>query len=254
MATLNFGPAHFIFASFASAFLLKVSHVVCKCHTCSHYNTPQLLRPDFAGIVGPAHKDHILSLVGRLIKVFASNNVAVDDRHTPKLYSRFLASLVARYSTPSEESHRAIPKIESSPVDTPMTSLPTLSMSSNQRPGQITQATQVAPMGSNQYGQTLTLSPTHYGDTYSSSSAGGTVTQYNMEQSMPEVPSEDLLASMQAINNPVWWEHVMMPGFTWPDSVANPSGSGDQSQQQHSVDPYNFVPHNSLMQHDQRMS
>ena len=215
----------------------------------------QLLRPDFAGIVAPSHKHRILSLVGRLIKLFGSSDIAVDDRHTPKLYSRFLAGLVTRYSSPQEEPQtRAVPKIESSPMDTAMPSLPDLSMSSRQLSRHVTQPADVAHMGGNQYGQTQTL-PTHYAEVYSSSSASGTITQFNMEESMPEVPSEDLLASMQAINNPMWWEHVMMPGFTWPDSGANTStsnmGSGDQ--QQHPVDPYAFVPHDPLMQHEQRM-
>jgi hypothetical protein len=64
---MRFAPdGHFVFTSFAAAFLLK------------------LLRPSFAGIVGRKHREEILSLVKKLVKLFASPEVAVDDRHTQK--------------------------------------------------------------------------------------------------------------------------------------------------------------------------
>ncbi|GJJ14429.1 hypothetical protein Clacol_008693 [Clathrus columnatus] len=79
---LRFAPdGHFIFVSFAAAFLLK------------------LLRPDFSRIVNRSHKDQVLTLVRKLIRTLGSPEIAVDDKHTPKLYSRFLAGLVSRHST-----------------------------------------------------------------------------------------------------------------------------------------------------------
>jgi len=38
----------------------------------------------------------IFDLIGRLIQTFSSPEIAIDDRHTPKLYARFLAGLLAR--------------------------------------------------------------------------------------------------------------------------------------------------------------
>ncbi|KAL1663029.1 hypothetical protein EV121DRAFT_263811 [Schizophyllum commune] len=32
------------------------------------------------------------------------------------------------------------------------------------------------------------------------------------------VPDEDMLATMQALKNPAWWEGMLMPGFSWPES------------------------------------
>lgn len=220
----------------------------------------QLLRPDFAEIVAPKHKEHILQLVRRLIDLFGSSDIAVDDRHTPKLYSRFLDGLVARYSKPQEEAQpRTVPKLEGSPGDAPMSSLPELTMPLSQHSGHITHPPQIQHMGDTQFGQTI--SPTRYDNNIytSSNGSGNTVTPYNVEGNIPEVHSEDLLASMQAINNPMWWEHVMMPGFTWPDSVANPSGTstmgpGDRNQQHQNVDPYSFMPHDTLMQHEHSMN
>jgi hypothetical protein len=206
----------------------------------------QLLRPDFEGIMAPSHEQHILTLVGRFIKVIGSDEIAVDDRHTPKLYSRFLDGLLARHTTQTvdKQQHRAVPKIENSPPEAAMTSLPDLSM----------QTAQFARV-TEPFNQPVTLSPSTLDDIYSQSNTGGnTITQYGMEDT---IPNEDLLASMQAINNPVWWEHVMMPGFTWPDSApvsgqAPPSlpgmGPGDQT---HQVDPFAYAPHDPLMQHQQ---
>ncbi|KAF8579154.1 hypothetical protein K439DRAFT_1360225 [Ramaria rubella] len=236
---MRFAPdGHFIFSSFASAFLLK------------------LLRPDFAGIVAQSHRDHILALVGRFIKMLGSSDIAVDDRHTPKLYSRFLAGLVARYSPQIQEPPQTVPKLEPSPVIAPMSSLPDLSVSTSQSSDPLSRPSHVAHIADHQqYSQHMTLSPASIDDIYSTSSGSGhTVTQYGMEETMPEVANDDLLASMQAIDNPVWWGHVMMPGFSWPDATGPTSsisslGSGDQNHQV--VDPYAFVPHDPLMQHDQ---
>ncbi|KAI9511830.1 hypothetical protein F5148DRAFT_1146554 [Russula earlei] len=60
---IRFAPSgYFVFAAFASAFMLKVYQVI-----------------------------------ERLIATIRSRQIAIDERHTPKLYSRFLASLLAKH-------------------------------------------------------------------------------------------------------------------------------------------------------------
>ena len=44
------------------------------------------------------------------------------------------------------------------------------------------------------------------------------MTPYSVENPMCDVPNDEFLASMQAVNSQVCWEHVLMPGFTWPES------------------------------------
>ncbi|KAF8530244.1 fungal-specific transcription factor domain-containing protein [Hysterangium stoloniferum] len=192
---------HFVFTSFAAAFLLK------------------LLRPDFAGIVNRSHKDHILSLVRRLIRLLGSPEIAVDDRHTPKLYSRFLSGLVARYSTrkPKGEAGSKVPEGTAPKQNRNNNPAPDPNAGSNVQQN----VTQTSPAHllnvsdaqyQNQYGhQQVSMSP----EAYSSPSS---INNYQFDEPMPlpEVVPEDFLASMQAINNPGWWENVMMPGFTWP--------------------------------------
>ena len=82
---------HFVFASFASAFLLK------------------LLRPEFAALVSHEQTNAIFALIGKLIQVLASSEVAIDDRHTPKLYARFLAGLLAKHQPGGSSSGRLHP-------------------------------------------------------------------------------------------------------------------------------------------------
>lgn len=88
---LHFFSGHFVFASFASAFLLK------------------LLRPEFADFVTPEQTSQIFSLIGKLIQVLASSEVSIDDRHTPKLYARFLAGLLAKHQPGGSSSGRLHP-------------------------------------------------------------------------------------------------------------------------------------------------
>lgn len=65
--------------SFASAFLFK------------------LLRPQFKQLISQAQETELLALVGRLIQTLSNPSIAIDDRHTPKVYARFLAGLLSRH-------------------------------------------------------------------------------------------------------------------------------------------------------------
>ncbi|KAJ7774748.1 fungal-specific transcription factor domain-containing protein [Mycena metata] len=72
--------ANWVYISFASAFLVN------------------LLRPRFLPLLREDTQQDIVRLVTRLINVLASADVALDGRHTPALYSRFLSSLLSKYN------------------------------------------------------------------------------------------------------------------------------------------------------------
>ncbi|KAJ7156049.1 fungal-specific transcription factor domain-containing protein [Mycena crocata] len=72
--------ANFLYVSFAAAFLVN------------------LLRPKFLPLVKEDTQRDIVHLVNRLINVLGSDSVALDGRHTPALYSRFLSSLLSKYN------------------------------------------------------------------------------------------------------------------------------------------------------------
>jgi hypothetical protein len=75
---LRHGPeAQSVFLTFASAFLVK------------------LLQPKFASYLSADQRLEIRDLVQQVIDLLGSKEVAIDERHGPKLYSRFLKGLLA---------------------------------------------------------------------------------------------------------------------------------------------------------------
>lgn len=77
--------ANFLYVSFAAAFLIN------------------LLRPELLPLLDENQQQQIIVLVNRLIGILRSDDVALDGRHTPALYSRFLSSLLERHhATPNK--------------------------------------------------------------------------------------------------------------------------------------------------------
>ncbi|KAK0440529.1 hypothetical protein EV421DRAFT_1737195 [Armillaria borealis] len=70
---------HFMCAAFAVVFLFK------------------LLWCEFSSLLDKVDKDKSVKLIEILINKFSSSDIAVDDRHTPKLYARFLATALGNY-------------------------------------------------------------------------------------------------------------------------------------------------------------
>ncbi|KAK0187325.1 hypothetical protein F5146DRAFT_1142300 [Armillaria mellea] len=70
---------HFMCAAFAGAFIFK------------------LLQREFPFHLDKAEENESVKLIEILINKFSSSEIAVDDRHTPKLYARFLATALAEY-------------------------------------------------------------------------------------------------------------------------------------------------------------
>lgn len=67
---------YFVFAAFASAFLLK------------------LLRPEYQMFRTGINDDEILNLIATLVHQLGSPSVAIDEKHLPKVYARFLGRLL----------------------------------------------------------------------------------------------------------------------------------------------------------------
>lgn len=72
--------ANFLYVAYAAAFLIN------------------LLRPKFLPLLEERQQREIIILVSRLIDVLSSRDVALDGRHTPALYSKFLSSLMERHN------------------------------------------------------------------------------------------------------------------------------------------------------------
>ena len=57
----------------------------------------QLLRPEFSSFVPRERQHEIFDLITRLIEKLGSPEVAIDERHTPALHSRFLHGLLRKH-------------------------------------------------------------------------------------------------------------------------------------------------------------
>lgn len=94
---LRHGPeAQSVFVTFACSFLVKVMviHLAnIRCLTKSFGS--QLLQPKFAAYLTRGKRLEIRSQVEKVANLLGSPEVAIDDRHGPKLYSRFLKGLLA---------------------------------------------------------------------------------------------------------------------------------------------------------------
>ncbi|KAG6809261.1 hypothetical protein H0H92_000968 [Tricholoma furcatifolium] len=215
---MRYAPdGHFIFASFASAFLLK------------------LLKPEFSSLLSKEHETEIFDLIGRLIQTLSSPEIAIDDRHTPKLYARFLAGLLSRHRRDGATAGRLHPhpppNNSSSSQDLvqpgpPSTS--TFSVSSSQASSSHTQGSSFTGHSFQQDGK-ADMTPIYEPETTFSAGTGAIHfgTDYGISAFGGGVSDEEMLATMRALKNPEWWENMMMPGFSWPEAVSSPSSNGN---------------------------
>lgn len=184
------------------------------------------MRPEFASFLNKEQESGIFELIGRLIQTLSSPKIALDDRHTPKLYARFLAGLLSRYRRdgatvgrlhPNPPNHSQNETTNGNQI--PAASMTTFSlaqqppqnpMQSNQNygyslDGMETQTTQTQNLQTPIYRPEATYSsgtgPIHFGSDMELAVMGNSYS-----------PDEEMLATMQAIKNPSWWQNMMMPG------------------------------------------
>jgi len=194
---MRFAPdGHFIFASFASAFLLK------------------LLKPEFSSFLLKEQENEIFELIGRLIHTLSSPKIAIDDRHTPKLYARFLASLVSRHRRDGASTGRL--QTNTPPQNQPSSGTP--QGISGYMPT-ASPSTQSGPSGQQNTGQgthnvtqtvnTTTLPQAPLADAFMLGDID------IMMDGIGDISEAEMLATMQAITGPSWWSNVMMPGYVF---------------------------------------
>lgn len=210
---------HFVFASFASAFMLK------------------LLRPEFAQLLTRQMEDEIFELIGRLITTL--QDVAIDERHTPRLYARFLASLLTRHRKgggavggrlqhvppQSQVSHQPEPRNFASQSSLSSSGArysggPAPGMSQQGRDHDSMQMTlnQGTSSSSSQASTPPSATPAIYSEAaHSRTQLNHGAVDSDMDVGMADVLSESgTLAAMHALND-AWWSNMMMPGFSWPE-------------------------------------
>jgi len=213
-----------------------------------------MLRKDPVPLLDEEQCQRVIELIERLIETLRSKQVAVDERHAPMLYSRFLSNLLARHKVVEEEpqphpnSQRATPAtsgqqapaaVEAVPASPSIEIVPPQPDRSDAdmqsydndfgvgvfdpspHPLSHQQQHSQEPHAQDQTFSMLNTFPPPSFDSSNLSAATSTVhpestvhgSQY--DESMPIAADDFMLAPMYAVDNPGFWDHGMMPGFSW---------------------------------------
>ncbi|TCD66046.1 hypothetical protein EIP91_001854 [Steccherinum ochraceum] len=211
---MRFSPdGHFVFATFASAFLLK------------------LLRPEFSSLITRQQHDEIFDIIGRLIQTFSSEELAIDERHTPKLHARFLTGLLSKHrkdvSAAAKQMQQQQPPQQQSvaggsPPSHSQSSSPDPTYAPPPPPPQQQQPPPTGGMGQSQQPM-YTENNYVYADAPGPDPAQAQQQQYG--EPMVEGFDDELLGALQVLKTPGYWQTMMMPGFHWADNQSRPSPS-----------------------------
>lgn len=235
--------------TFASSFLLK------------------LCRLEFSSMISEKQRTDIFNLIGRLIQTLSSPDIALDNKHNPRLHARFLAGLLERQRKESSRTTvvRQPPPTAGSSSSTVVQSAATRGNTGRDHssPNRLhhfdrpqpqvprdSDNTPVTPNTLNGYSDAhyFSLSPPQQSSYIFSSDSGSfqvdpsqlinaDIEAFLQGLSTPEntngggnghpLPEDFPLASMQSLKN--WDDSMGMPGFQWDGSHqgSSPSGSFD---------------------------
>ncbi|KAH9481451.1 Transcriptional activator of proteases prtT [Psilocybe cubensis] len=228
------GPeAQSVFVTFASAFLVK------------------LLQPRFTTYLTPETRAKIRSQVQKVADLLGSPEVAIDERHGPKLYSRFLEKLLAKPMasldpmSPGSTASSTVPlprqksrTYRSPPPATTSTNMATHSGYASNYDAPSNVFTHPSPSTSN----SLSPPPTESALSFDNFAPAGPIDPYvpqtgpmnalnvNPTDSVvtggnvmmneffqPPLPFDDhIMQSMQSLTDPSGWQDISLPvGFNW---------------------------------------
>lgn len=191
----------------------------------------QLLRPEFSWLVEADDKAKTLDLIGRLIQTLNSPEVAIDNKHTPKLHAKFLAGLLTKYHQGSNQDQlttQGPPPPSRHPAGGDPTSYegqPPPSSAPTQYLGHGSGTTQSTSMAQGGFDNVSYASDPRLSSQPSISfphdapqcqpqmSDGVAAAQDSAVNAMAGLSEEEMLATLRAIGNPNWWSNMMMPGY-----------------------------------------
>lgn len=177
------------------------------------------MRPEFKAFITSAKEAEIFDLIHRLIQTLQSPEIAIDERHTPKLHARFLAGLLAKHRRDSVataghiQTQQQPPAAQVSPHMQPTSSGSIHTFSTSASAG--TSPEEAAYSGGDMsYSASRELlgaqgEPVYQQDTVYAAGTGpmdvfdfGNVAEQGVET----------LGALQALQNPSYWRDMMMPG------------------------------------------
>lgn len=174
-------------------------------------------------MITKTQEEDIFQLIGRLIQTLNSPEIAIDERHTPKLHARFLAGLLSRYRRDVATTGRlhAQPPAPSQ-FQTSASGMDEFHGDPN--PGSSQQVFSVIPgpiAGHETMGQSR-ASPEgqpvmHTEPVYEAEAAytadNGPMEVLDFESTVNGAYEDDLLGPLLALKNPAYWQNMMMPGY-----------------------------------------
>lgn len=193
-------------------------------------------------------------MIERLINTIGSPQIAIDERHTPKLYSRFLASLLAKHKRDGAalgRMHQQGPPAQQMQTgsSTPVYQQPQQRQPPSHNATSNSFATGVGGANAPTLAQSVPLSSgattqSELADAVPANTNGSGTGNYVLDQTAADFTfgvqdhqqpdlmdftfdpitspgNDDMLAAMQAIQNPTWWRNMMMPGLVVPFSCTS---------------------------------
>ncbi|EKM51056.1 uncharacterized protein PHACADRAFT_263020 [Phanerochaete carnosa HHB-10118-sp] len=214
---MRFAPdSHFVFGTFASAFLLK------------------LLKPELMNLnlITKQQEDEIFTLIHRLIQTLQSPEIAIDERHTPRLHARFLTGLLSGYKRDVATTGR----LHTQPPPPPQERQFHTDPANVQQPmqgGSSQQVFSVAPQGpTDSHGMGHSRSPPDsilnepvYEPEVAYTADAGQILDFDTSMGT----EDDMLGALRILKSPAYWSDMMTAGF---QNQWGPSQSGDNSYQQ----------------------
>jgi hypothetical protein len=175
------------------------------------------MRPEFATLMPKNEEEELVLLMQRLVRTLGSDSIAIDDRHAPKLWARFLGDLIAkRRNTPVATALPAPAPVAgpSQGAAPPLPTPPIQGYASDNMGGSSAYATRVYtgwPAASG-------LPPAPAGP----SAARPEPAQphgfnlgpgYYQPSSLMQVDEGTTLAAMDALSADAFWKDMMLPGY-----------------------------------------
>jgi len=206
--------AQFVFVTFAGAFLVK------------------LLQPKYSQYFTYERRQEIHTLVQEAVDLLGAPEVVVDDKHGPKLFSRFLAGLLATQNvnpdTLSPSSSKNVhlrrngsrSKVKGKDPSGSSSSSPLRSYG----PGSELLSPPSFSESSSPAQQVVPLEGNSRGHSPSTVNLGLGLYAADIYQGAPMPVDQELLDSIQFLSDPVW-QDTTMPGFHWVNQLTAVSGS-----------------------------
>ncbi|KAF9046910.1 hypothetical protein BDZ89DRAFT_979127 [Hymenopellis radicata] len=195
---LRHGPeAQIVFVTFASTFLIK------------------LLQPKYATYIDASQRSYIQQLVQGVIDLFGSPEVAVDERHGPKAYSRFLKGLLEM--TLSEKIRQtSLPKIRRAKSAKSLNAMEHSSSPSSAYTSPMTMTMSIASSSSPDVSMGYGFAPPSMSTSLDASYGNPSMHNFLPDPEYFRAPlpfDDDILNSMQSLADPnsSW----AIPGFDW---------------------------------------